>query len=117
MVPIDQVVTVPPTANATGIRQAAAQSGHLRLLVGTPDDLQGVLHARDALLHPNRTAAELARQVPRLPCVTQAPEAVTALQEARAHLALVTGQGGKIIGMVSLTDLLGELLDTRALAA
>jgi CBS domain containing-hemolysin-like protein len=41
---------------------------------------------------------------------------VTALQEARSHLALVTGANGVVIGMVSLTDLLGQLLDTRTLA-
>ncbi|PZG05030.1 CBS domain-containing protein, partial [Nonomuraea aridisoli] len=51
---------------------------------------------------------------PSLPCTTQVPEAVTALQEARSHLALVTNQDGTVIGMVSLTDLVGELLDTRA---
>jgi CBS domain containing-hemolysin-like protein len=117
MVPIDQVVAVPPAAGAAEIREAAARSGHLRLLVGAPGDVVGVLHARDALLEPGRTAGELARPAPRLECVTQVPEAVTALQEARAHLALVTGAGGVVIGMVSLTDLLGQLLDTRTLAA
>ncbi|MEU4577951.1 hemolysin family protein [Nonomuraea sp. ATR24] len=117
MVPIGQVVGVAPAAGTAEIREAAARSGHLRLLVSGPAGVEGVLHARDALLEPGRTAAELARPVPRLECVTQVPEAVTALQEARAHLALVTGAGGAVIGMVSLTDLLGQLLDTRALAA
>ncbi|MEU0567621.1 hemolysin family protein [Nonomuraea sp. NPDC005983] len=117
MVPIAQVVSVPPSADSAAIKAAAARSGHLRLLVGASGDIKGVLHARDALLQPEATAGRLARPVPRLACVTQVPEAVTALQEARAHLALVTGQGGVVIGMVSLTDLLGELLDTRAKAA
>ncbi|MEU7741046.1 hemolysin family protein [Nonomuraea sp. NPDC049158] len=117
MVPIDRVITVPASADAARIKQAAAESGHLRLLVGAPEDVQGVLHARDALINPNRAAGDLARPVPRLPCVTQVPEAVTALQEAHAHLALVTDQAGTVIGMVSLTDLVGELLDTRAMAA
>jgi CBS domain containing-hemolysin-like protein len=117
MVPIEGAAAVPPTANSPEIRQAAAKSGHLRLLVGTQGNIEGVLHARDALLQPDRTAGELARPIPRLACVTQVPEAVTALQEARAHLALVTNQNGEVIGMVSLTDLLGELLDTRTLAA
>ncbi|MFD2356768.1 CBS domain-containing protein [Nonomuraea ferruginea] len=80
-------------------------------------EVAGVLHARDALLEPGRTASELARPVPKLPSLTQVPEAVAALQEARAHLALVTGGDGAVIGMVSLTDLLGQLLDTRKLAA
>jgi CBS domain containing-hemolysin-like protein len=117
MVPIDRAAKVPPTADAAQIRAMAAGSGHLRLLVGGPEGIEGVLHARDALLEPSRTAGDLARPLPRLACVTQVPEAVTALQEARAHLALVTAQTGTVIGMVSLTDLLGELLDTRAKVA
>ncbi|MER7503669.1 hemolysin family protein [Nonomuraea pusilla] len=117
MVPIGQVVAVPQHAGSAEIRATAARSRHLRLLVTGRDGPVGVLHARDALLQPSGTAGELARPVPRLACVTQVPEAVTALQEARAHLALVTGQGGTVIGMVSLTDLLGELLDTRTKAA
>ncbi|MFI7454662.1 hemolysin family protein [Nonomuraea sp. NPDC049714] len=125
MVPIDKVTAVPSSAGATEIRREAARSGHLRLLVRGADPadgaaavegVNGVLHARDTLLEPNRTAGELARPVPRLACVTQVPEAVTALQEARSHLALVTGANGVVIGMVSLTDLLGQLLDTRTLA-
>ncbi|WP_336212487.1 hemolysin family protein [Nonomuraea sp. LPB2021202275-12-8] len=117
MVPISRVVTVPPAASAAEIRDQAASSGHLRLLVSAAGEVEGFLHARDALLEPGRTAGELARPVPRLACVTQVPEAVAALQEARSHLALVTGAGGAVIGMVSLTDLLGQLLDTRALVA
>ncbi|MEQ4720276.1 hemolysin family protein [Nonomuraea sp. B19D2] len=116
MVPIDKAVMVPPSATAAEIREAAAKSGHLRLLVGTADNVKGALHARDALLQPSSNAEDLRRPAPKLPCVTQVPEAVTALQEARAHLALVTNQPGEVIGMVTLTDLLGELLDTRTLA-
>ncbi|MFG3437686.1 hemolysin family protein [Nonomuraea sp. NPDC047897] len=120
MVPIGEAVTVPPSADTAVIRRVAGDSGHLRLLVGEPGrpgEVKGVLHARDALLQPGRTAGDLARPAPRLACVTQVPEAVTALQEARAHVALVTGQDGGVIGLVTLTDLIGELLDTRVKAA
>jgi CBS domain containing-hemolysin-like protein len=116
MVPIGQAVMVPPAADAAQIRSTAAGSNHLRLLVGTAGSVQGVLHARDALLNPSSTAADLARPIPRLACVTQVPEAVTALQESRSHLALVIDQADNVIGMVSLTDLLGELLDTKTAA-
>ncbi|MFI6388753.1 hemolysin family protein [Nonomuraea sp. NPDC050540] len=117
MVPIAEAACVPPEATAGQIKEVAARTGHLRLLVGSGTDVQGVLHARDALLHKDATAAALARPLPRLACVTQVPEAVTALQEARAHLGLVTSADGTVIGLVSLTDLLGELLDMRAIAA
>ncbi|MCK2214383.1 hemolysin family protein [Actinomadura sp. ATCC 31491] len=114
MVPIDRAVKVGAGATAQEIRKAAAGSGHLRLLVEGPSGVEGALHARDALLRPEATAESLKRPLPRLACVTQVPEAVTALQDARAHLALVTNAAGAVIGMVSLTDLLGQLLDTRA---
>ncbi|MEU6713858.1 hemolysin family protein [Nonomuraea sp. NPDC046802] len=114
MVPMAKAVMVPPEATADQIKAAAAASNHLRLLVGTHDRVEGVLHARDALLSPSSKASDLSRPLPRLACTTQVPEAVTALQEARAHLALVTDQADSVIGMVSQTDLLGELLDTNS---
>ncbi|WP_188188868.1 hemolysin family protein [Nonomuraea sp. SYSU D8015] len=113
MVPLTKAVMVSPEATAEEIRATAAESAHLRLLVGADDQVVGALHARDALLNPKGKAADLTHPLPKLPCVTQVPEAVTALQDARSHLALVTNQSGTVIGMVSLTDLLGELLDTR----
>ncbi|MFG2071788.1 hemolysin family protein [Nonomuraea maritima] len=114
MVPIADAVSVPATAGSEQIRATAARSKHLRLLVEGQNGVEGVLHAREALLNAGGTAASFARPIPSLLCTTQVPEAVTALQEARSHLALVTNQGGTVIGMVSLTDLVGELLDTRA---
>ncbi|TDD12724.1 HlyC/CorC family transporter [Nonomuraea deserti] len=117
MTPIAQAAKVAPTADASEIKQTAVTTNHLRLLVKNESVIEGALHARDALLNPGKTARELAREVPRLRSTTQIPEAVTALQEARAHLALVTDQHDAIIGMVSLTDLVGELLDTRTKAA
>lgn len=116
MVPMDRIVFVPAEAAAGQIRKTAAASRHLRLLVGDSRRIHGVLHARDALLRPSARAGDLARPLPRLTCGTQVPEAVTALQEARAHLGLVTDADGCPIGMVSLTDLVGELLNMRAAA-
>ncbi|MBF8192127.1 HlyC/CorC family transporter [Nonomuraea sp. K274] len=116
MVPIDQAARVHQTATAKEIKSTAATTGHLRLLVTNGQDIVGVLHTRDALLTPSGKAIDLTRPLPTLDCTTQVPEAVTTLQEARSHLALVSNQQGTIIGMVSQTDLVGELLDTRPLA-
>ncbi|MEV4806898.1 hemolysin family protein [Nonomuraea sp. NPDC049421] len=113
MVPLDKAVKVTKDATAAEIKKTAAGSAHLRLLVEGPNGVEGALHVRDALLKPASRASDLLRKLPELPCTTQVPEAVTALQEQRSHLALVTNQDQKIIGMVSLTDLVGELLDTR----
>jgi CBS domain containing-hemolysin-like protein len=117
MLPIARVTCVTGDAMGSEMRRIAADSGHLRLLVnsGRPSDVLGVLHVRDILLRPEASSSELARPAPRLQKTTTIPEAVSALQDARAHVGIVTDAGGEVIGMVSLTDLLGELLDVRAL--
>ncbi|GII95848.1 hemolysin family protein [Sinosporangium siamense] len=114
-IPIGEVAAVPANAPQDHVHREAIRSGHVRLLVhtGTPEDVVGVLHARDALVHPNRTPGELARPIPHLTTTTTVPEAVATLQEARAHLGLVTNAANRVVGMVSLSDLLGELLDIK----
>ena len=110
MRPIGEVATVPADAPRARVRQVAAESGHLRLLVTAPaPEIVGVLHVRDILLNPDRTPAELARPAPRLDVSTTVPEAVSVLQDARAHLGLVIADG-RVIGMISLTDLIDQLL-------
>nr|WP_221473103.1 hemolysin family protein [Planomonospora venezuelensis] len=118
MLPIAEAACVGSGATGDDVRRTAAESGHLRLLVnaGRPGDVLGVLHVRDVLVRPAASPAELARPVPRLPRSTTVPEAVAALQDARAHVGLVT-DADEVVGMVSLTDLLGELLDVKIMTA
>jgi CBS domain containing-hemolysin-like protein len=119
MLPIAEATGVPVGADDERVREVAGRSGRVRLLVteGGPEDVLGVLHVRDVLTQPGRGPAALARPMPRLQTATTVPEAVAALQDAHAHLGLVTDGDGRVIGMVSLTDLLGELLDTSAVTS
>ncbi|MEO3810411.1 hemolysin family protein [Sphaerisporangium sp. B11E5] len=116
MVPIARAAAVPVGASSAEITDAAARSGHLRLVVngGRPEDARGVLHVRGAVVEPGRTAEELMIPAPRLAASTTIPEAVARLQDARAHLGFVTDTRDRVTGLVSLSDLIGELLDTRA---
>ncbi|GAA3161122.1 hemolysin family protein [Planomonospora alba] len=115
MLPIGEAVRVAPDAPDAEVRRTAADSGRLRLLVGDgdPSGILGVLHVRDVLVRPEASPAELARPVPRLAAATTVSEAVAALQDAHAHVGLVTDAADRVVGMVSLTDLLGELLDVK----
>ncbi|MDH2425686.1 hemolysin family protein [Sphaerisporangium sp. TRM90804] len=115
MVPIAEAAGVPAGSSAAAVRQAAARGGHLRLLVnsGSPEDVLGVLHVRDVLLHPEAAPEQLVSEAPRLPSSTTIPQAVALLQQSRAHLGLITDDQGRVGGLVSLTDLIGELLNTR----
>lgn len=114
MLPIERAAAVRGDADGETAREIARSSGHLRLLVnsGDPTDVVGVMHVRDIFTHPGKPPAALARPIPRLPTTTTISEAVAILQDAHAHLGLVTTPAGTVTGMVSLTDLLGELLDT-----
>ncbi|MET9067620.1 hemolysin family protein [Streptosporangium sandarakinum] len=119
MLPIERAASVAGDAPEAEVRRAAADSGHLRLLVnaGRRSEVVGVLHVRDLLIRPGESPAELARPAPRLAKTTTISEAVAVLQDAHAHVGLVTDEGGEVAGMVSLTDLVGEILDVRVLAA
>ncbi|WP_424536860.1 hemolysin family protein [Sphaerisporangium viridialbum] len=119
MVPIERATAVPAGAADDLVRDVASLSGHLRLLVngGSPEDVLGVLHVRDTLIRPGNAPETLMSPAPRLESSTTIPEAVALLQDAHAHLGLVTDQEGRVTGLVSLTDLVGELLNTRTATA
>ncbi|GII77678.1 membrane protein [Sphaerisporangium rufum] len=111
MVPIADASAVPVGASDETIRAVAAAQGHLRLLVnsGGPENVLGVLHVRDLLMNPGRGPEALMSDVPRLAAGTTVPDAVARLQEAHAHAALVTRED-RVIGLVTLSDLTGQLL-------
>jgi CBS domain containing-hemolysin-like protein len=122
LVPIQQVTQVPADATHSEVVERAAASGHTRLVVhGPAGRIVGVLHVRDALVAASTaadaagsaagpSAGELARPVPHLAATTPVHEAVAALQHARAQLAVVRDPSGFPAGIVSLDDLLGQLL-------
>jgi CBS domain containing-hemolysin-like protein len=113
MLPIAQAPAVPAGADERTVRDTAARTGRLRMLVVSPgegDGVVGVLHVRDALVAPGRGLEELVTPAPRVAKGTTIPEAVTVLQEARAQLGLVTDESGTPVGVIDLTTLVGELL-------
>ncbi|MGH3388758.1 MAG: hemolysin family protein [Actinomadura sp.] len=116
IVPAAQVTAVAADATTAQIRRAAHASDHARLLVrrGEHTDegaVVGVVHVRDAITADDeRQAADLAFPVPSLDAGTGVLDAVTRLRRARAQLAVVTRADGSLRGIVSLDDLLGQLL-------
>lgn len=124
VVPADRIDEVPSGAGPEEIVAASRRNGRNRLLVRTPDGrLTGVLHVREVLAirggnsaGPAPTAGELASPVLSLPVDTPIQQAVAALRERRASLALVQDGHGQLLGMVGLDDLLGSVLGARAAA-
>lgn len=104
-------VTVTANAKAGAIQAMSKQTGHLRVLVRTDQGIEGVVHVRDSLEHPDARAVDLLQPVLRLERKTPVYTALQQMRENRRHLALVT-QDGIAVGIVTLTDLLNKLMPT-----
>lgn len=117
MAPRREVVAVPAGAAVDEIEATAARTGRSRLVVyeGDLDHPVGAVHVRDVLVLPDgeravTTAGELARPV----LVTHEGHALeTLLVEMRresSHLAVVADELGTVVGIVTLEDVLEELV-------
>ena len=77
------------------------------------DEVLGYLHLRDLLGHADdrsRTVAELARDLPVLPRTNRVLPSIDQLRRLGAHIALVVDEYGGTDGIVTLEDLMEELV-------
>jgi CBS domain containing-hemolysin-like protein len=96
------------TALAHGVSRLPAYRGDL-------DHVEGVLHMRDVLkaLHEGRTEAplrDLVRPPHFVPETKKAADALGEMQRQRFHMAIVVDEYGSTSGLVTLEDLLEELV-------
>jgi CBS domain containing-hemolysin-like protein len=117
MVPRPDVVAVPASAPLGTAVETALAHGLSRLPVygADLDHVEGVLHIRDALkaLHEGRQAAalsDLMRPVRFAPESKKAADMLREMQREKFHLALVVDEYGSVAGLVTLEDLLEELV-------
>jgi CBS domain containing-hemolysin-like protein len=112
VVPADRVAAVPADADADAIRRVSAEQGHTRVLVQADGrGVIGAVHVRDAVIgDPDRRAADMTHPVPTLAPDSRVLDALTTMRNAHAQLAVVATPDDPFAGLVSLDDLLGELL-------
>lgn len=119
MTPRGRVVAVPVAATPVEAERVVTAWGHTRLVVTGPgglDDVIGFVHAKDLLTVPAEARSRplplgLVRRMLVLREATTLEEALVAMQRARLHLALVTGDGADTtIGIVTLEDVLEALV-------
>ena len=137
-IPIDEIRAVPLRSagggpNLSDIERALAQTGHSRFPVVAPTgEFVGYLHIKDVLatVWPDRgepatahtgdtgdtgdTAVDPAvvRPLPRIPMSLPLPDALSRLRRSSSHLALATAADGRVVAMVGLDDLFGDLVGT-----
>jgi CBS domain containing-hemolysin-like protein len=93
---------------------AASPFSRLPVYRGSPDEIVGMLRVKDLV---ERYVAEgplpldrLLRPIVRVAEDLPADRVVTELRERRAHLGIVMDAAGRAVGLITMQDLLGELL-------
>jgi CBS domain containing-hemolysin-like protein len=117
MVPRTEMTAVPITATPAEIERVVLESGHSRLPVyaGDLDHVVGFFHAKDLLrIAPEERDRPLPRRyIRRLLVVPEARKLYPLLfdmKRERTHLALVVDEHGGTAGVVTIEDLLEELV-------
>jgi magnesium and cobalt transporter len=124
MVPRSDIKAVPVEASLAEVVAAMRAAGHSRLLVyrQTLDEVIGIVHLKDLLDYWGDGAdfvlERIVRQVPVVPPSMRVLELLLELRTSRQHLAVVVDEFGGTDGLVTLEDvvseLLGEIADERA---
>ncbi len=101
----------------TAVLDLAASTGHTRFPVyhGDPDDIVGLVHVKDVLIREPRdreglTVGELLRPVAAVPESRGLSDLLADMRSDRSHAVLVVDEYGATAGIVTLEDVLEELV-------
>jgi putative hemolysin len=116
MMPRTDVVFLAAHLTLDDAAQIVRTETHTRYPVveGTHDDVVGFVHLRDLLLRPvgdrQTTVRDLVREVKRLPGSKRVLAALSEMRREGHHLAVVVDEYGGTAGIVTLEDLIEELV-------
>lgn len=117
MTPRVEIVALPAEATAEEIMAVVIESGFSRLPVyqGDLDSIVGILYVNDFIVRlagqeNQLTARELARPALRIPPTKRANEMLREMREQATHLAVVVDESGGTEGLVTIEDILEELV-------
>ena len=117
MVPRDRLAALDAATPFAEVLRLVATSPYSRLPVyrGTLDHVIGMLHTRDVVLdyisdRPRGSVAGLIRPILRVRETMPADRLLAFLRERRSHHGLVEDDNGRISGLITLEDVVAELL-------
>ncbi len=116
LVPRIDVVSVSADTPASRALDIAIESGHRRLPVhhGDPDDMTGVVRLRDLARHlaegRDDAVGELARDVLVVPETKRVLELLREMQRSGRHFAVAVDEHGGTAGIVTIEDVVEELV-------
>jgi putative hemolysin len=117
MVPRIDIVALPSTATVRDVLDRIVETGHSRIPIyqQTIDNVTGVVYAKDLLKHlrdgeQSVLAAQLAREPSFVPETKKVDELLHEMQLKRVHLAIVVDEYGGTAGMITIEDLIEEIV-------
>ncbi len=116
MTPRLDLITLSTPITAAAIRQAVTETGHSRfpVVAGELDDLVGIVHVKDLLQRPEyETAPDLSDLVRRpvyLPETMSVLDTLGEMRSKRYAMAIVVDEHGGVEGVVTVKDLMAELV-------
>lgn len=117
MVPRPDIVAIRQDATLEEALELIRKRRHSRIPVfrGDLDRIVGLLYAKDLLaqrfgLSPRAIVRDLARPVQFVPELARARQLIRRMQETKTHLAIVVDEYGGTAGVVTLEDLLEEMV-------
>jgi putative hemolysin len=117
MVPRTDVLFLDAAQPVAEALRVVRQASHSRfpIIDGSQDDVVGFVHLRDLAIRPDgdtggKTVGQLAREIKRLPGSKQVLAALSEMRRAGDHLAVVVDEYGGTAGIVTLEDLIEELV-------
>jgi CBS domain containing-hemolysin-like protein len=115
LMPREELSTVPRGATVAEVEDVCAATGYSRFPVASNGDLMGYLHIKDVLeTDPERRSRSVDDKWVR-PFATMRPQdvlhdALETLQRRGAHMGRVVEDDGTVLGLVTLEDVLEELV-------
>ena len=118
MTPIPAVVTVDVTEDVKTALERCISTGHTRLVVTedhNPDRVRGIVHANSlarALMEAGEKSPiePLVRDAPIIPETKPLDDLLAELQRERTELAVVVDEYGRVVGIVTVEDILEEVV-------
>jgi CBS domain containing-hemolysin-like protein len=117
MVPRPDIVAIESDKALRDVQAVVLQHGYSRIPVFTEDldDVVGIVYAKDVLkaLHQGKhdmPLRDIVREARYVPESKKVADLLREMQQEKFHIALVTDEYGSVVGLVTLEDLLEELV-------
>ncbi len=111
-VPVKQMVGLQENNTLEELINKSIKTGHSRFPCyrENKEDIEGMVHVKDALLKDkNMQVKEIMREIIKIPPKMKVDDVLRKMQRMKMHMAVIQSKEGKIIGLVTMEDLLEEI--------